>query len=67
MSLRRFLDNEGWLHFLCKRETEAAENKKELSKHIFSNDCVAESEISTWYLNLTQATHQVGVIIRKGI
>lgn len=46
MSLRRFLNNEG-LHFLCKRETEEAENKKELSKHIFSNECVAGSEIST--------------------
>ena len=50
ISLRRFLDNGGWLHFLHKRETEEAKNKKELSKHIFSNNCVAGSEISTWCL-----------------
>lgn len=38
MSLKEFLKDEGWLYFLCKGEREEAENGKELSQHIFSNN-----------------------------
>ena len=48
-SLRRFLKDEGWLHFSAKGKLKK-QNKEELSKHIFSNGCVVASEISIQYL-----------------
>lgn len=67
MSSRGFLKDEGWLHFLCKRERAEAEKGRGLSIHIFSHGWVAGLRPA---LNDCLVNHkpslQVGIVIRQG-
>lgn len=67
MRLRGFSRPKGGFIFSAKGKREEAENGKELTQHMFSNDCVGESEINTSFAvsHLTQAIPP-GIIIRQG-